>query len=133
MKVRSVKLFPFAVFFWFTAACVQKNSNADIDFIDPYNVIWETQSQNSSESMPLGGGDIGCNVWVEDGDILLYLSRSGTFDENNTMLKLGRARISLHPDPFKSKNAEFRQELKLREGCIYISGEDPYLSAEIKL
>ena len=47
------------------------------------NVIWNTPSRNSSESMPCGGGDIGMNIWVEEGDILFYLSRSGTFDENN--------------------------------------------------
>ena len=34
---------------------------------DAYNVVWTTQSKNSSESMPLGGGDIGLNVWVENG------------------------------------------------------------------
>ena len=40
--------------------------------------------------MPCGGGDIGMNVWVEEGDVLFYLSRSGTFDENNCLLKQGR-------------------------------------------
>ena len=34
---------------------------------DSYNVVWTTQSRNSSESMPLGGGDLGLNVWVENG------------------------------------------------------------------
>ncbi|WP_413588646.1 DUF5703 domain-containing protein, partial [Bacteroides xylanisolvens] len=23
------------------------------------------------------------NIWVEDGDVMFYVSRSGTFDENN--------------------------------------------------
>ena len=36
------------------------------------NVVWNTPSRNSSESMPCGGGDIGMNVWVENGDILFY-------------------------------------------------------------
>ena len=27
------------------------------------NVIWNTPSRNSSESMPCGGGDIGMNIW----------------------------------------------------------------------
>ena len=44
------------------------------------NVIWNTPSRNSSESMPCGGGDIGMNIWVEEGDILFYLSRSGNKD-----------------------------------------------------
>jgi hypothetical protein len=32
---------------------------------DQYNVVWTTQSGNSGESMPCGGGDIGLNVWTE--------------------------------------------------------------------
>lgn len=56
----------------------------------PANFVWNTQSKNSSESMPCGGGDIGMNVWVEKGDILFYVSKSGCFDENNTLLKQGR-------------------------------------------
>jgi hypothetical protein len=68
--------------------------------------------------MPLGGGDIGCNVWVENGDILFYISRSGTFDENNTMLKLGRVRIRFSPNPFAEGFTLFRQELKLAAGYI---------------
>lgn len=89
--------------------------------ISQYNVIWDSQSRNSSESMPLGGSDIGCNVWVENNDILFYISRSGTFDENGTMLKLCRIRINLSPCPFMKS---FRQELKLKQGYIEITGDN---------
>ncbi len=37
--------------------------------------------------MPLGGGDVGLNVWVENNEILFYIGQSGTLDENNQMLK----------------------------------------------
>ena len=84
------------------------------------NVIWNTPSRNSSESMPCGGGDIGMNIWVEEGDILFYLSRSGTFDENNCQLKQGRFRIHLFPSPFKDAK-DFRQELKLKDGYVEVS------------
>ena len=90
--------------------------------LDNYNVVWTSQSQNSSESMPCGGGDIGLNVWVENGEILFYISRSGTFDENNGFLKLGRVRIKLSPNPFIGN--DFKQELKLREGNVCITGKD---------
>ena len=50
------------------------------------------------------------NIWVEEGDILFYLSRSGTFDENNCQLKLGRFRLRLSPNPFEDAK-DFRQEL----------------------
>lgn len=84
------------------------------------NVIWNTPSRNSSESMSCGGGDIGMNIWVEEGDILFYLSRSGTFDENNCQLKQGRFRIRLFPSPFKDAK-DFRQELKLKDGYVEVS------------
>lgn len=84
------------------------------------NVIWNTPSRNSSESMPCGGGDIGMNIWVEEGDILFYLGRSGTFDENNCQLKQGRFRIRLFPSPFKDAK-DFRQELKLKDGYVEVS------------
>ncbi|MDR2424519.1 MAG: DUF5703 domain-containing protein [Prevotellaceae bacterium] len=85
-----------------------------------YNVVWDVPSRNSSESMPCGGGDIGLNVWVEKGDILFYISRSGTFDENNEMLKLGRVRLSLSRDI--SGGNDFRQTLQLDKGCVSITG-----------
>jgi Domain of unknown function (DUF5703) len=88
--------------------------------ISTYNILWKTQSPNSSASMPCGGGDIGLNVWVENGDVLFYLSKSGTFDENNAMLKLGRVRIRLSGNPFNSN--DFKQELRLQEGGIKITG-----------
>lgn len=93
-----------------------------------YNIAWTSQSRNSSESMPCGGGDIGLNVWVEDGDLLFYLSRSGAFDENNAFLKLGRVRLRLSPNPFDGEY--FRQELVLKDGHIRIAGSNGDVSAE---
>jgi hypothetical protein len=87
-----------------------------------YNITWNSQSKNSGESMPCGGGDIGLNVWVENGDILFYISKSGAFDENNIFPKLGRVRITLSPNPFENGTG-FRQELKLLEGHIEIAGK----------
>ena len=98
---------------------------------DNYNVVWKSQSKNSSESMPLGGGDIGCNVWVEEGNILLYIAQSGNFDENNEMLKSGRLRIHLSPNPFLK--GDFSQELKLEEGSIEIKAKNAENEAKIKL
>lgn len=86
------------------------------------NVVWNSPSSNSSESMPCGGGDVGMNVWVEGNDVLFYLSRSGTFDESNTLLKQGRFRLTLSPNPFNETN-NFRQELKLKDGYVEISSK----------
>jgi hypothetical protein len=89
-----------------------------------YNVVWSSRSSNPSESMPVGGGDVGLNVWVENNELLFYIGRSGTFDENNHMLKLGRVRLKFDPSPFGA-NGSFRQELKLQHGYIEISGKTP--------
>lgn len=94
---------------------------ADNKWLQHYNPVWTTQSRNSSESMPCGGGDIGMNVWVENDEVLFYISRSGIFDENNVFPKLGRVRLSFSPNPFKG--ASFQQELKLEKGYIEIQAK----------
>jgi hypothetical protein len=104
------------IFFFF----ITLFAKAQIPVLENYNQVWNTQSHNSSESMPLGGGDIGMNVWVEKGDLYFYFSRSGTFDEHNTLLKLGRVKVSLTPNPFKD-NEGFRQELVLKDGYVLVS------------
>ncbi len=105
--------------------------SAQVPSLTPYNIVWTTQSTNSSQSMPCGGGDIGLNVWVENNDILFYIARSGTFDENNTMPKLGRVRIKLFPDPFE--RGEFCQELDLQQGSITVSGKNRDLSTRVEI
>ena len=90
------------------------------DRLQEYNVIWDSPSRDSSGSMPLGNGDIGLNVWVEaDGDLLLLIAKYDAWDENSISLKLGRIRIKLTPNPFKTGET-FRQTLRLRTAEIEI-------------
>jgi len=96
-----------------------------------YSLIWNSQSKNSGESMPCGGGDIGLNVWVENGDLYFYLSKSGTFDENNTFLKLGRIKVKLSPNPFSG--LKFSQQLNLPDGSLIINGDNDNLHSQIKI
>lgn len=103
-----------------------------LDTLDSYNVLWKSQSDNADGSMPVGGGDVGLNVWVEDNQLLFYIGKSGTFDGNNHMLKLGRVRIRLSPNPF-GKDGRFRQELRLEKGYIHIQGESKDNTAKIKI
>ena len=84
-----------------------------------YNIIWDTPSAGSHESMPCGGGSIGTNVWVEEGSLYFYFSRSGSFDEHNGFLKGGRIKLDLSPNPFTSET--FRQELILNDGYVEIT------------
>src|SRR5436190_1606586 len=96
-----------------------------------YNIIWTTQSKNSSESMPCGGGDIGMNVWVENGELLIYVARSGSFNEDNALMKAGRLRVKLFPNPFDGNI--FRQELHLQEGFVTVEGENKGVKVTIRI
>lgn len=114
-------------------ACIsvwaQKRSAPDP--LDRYNVVWETPSRNSSGSMPLGNGDIGLNVWVEDGgDLLIYISKTDAWSDCARLLKLGRVRVALRPNPFQP-GQPFRQTLRLRQGEIEIRAGQP--QAEVTL
>jgi len=102
--------------------CNCNTKNTIPPFYSKYNIVWNTQSENSSESMPVVGGDIACNVWVENGDLLFYMSRCGSFDEHGAYLKLGRVRIRFSPNPFISSGT-FKQELKLSDGFVEIEGK----------
>jgi len=114
----------------------QKQVNSQPSSLESYNIEWTEQSSNAGESMPLVGGDIGCNVWVEDGDILMYVQRSGSLSENGEYLKMGRFRFLLNPTPF-TPEAFFRQELNLNDGFIEIVGKgsdgEMELTTRIKL
>lgn len=35
-----------------------------MDAMKQYHIRWDSQSKDAGECMPLGGRDIGCNVWV---------------------------------------------------------------------
>jgi len=96
-----------------------------------YNILWNSPSKNAGESMPCGGGDIAMNVWVEEGELLIYLARSGSFNEDNALMKAGRLRIKLFPNVFSGQI--FRQELHLQEGFITVYGENKGVSATVKI
>jgi len=106
-------------------AAAVRAAEAASDPLDACNVVWDSPSRNSSGSMPIGNGDIGMNAWVEDnGDLLLLISKTDAWDENGRIIKVGRVRITLSPSPF-AKGQPFRQELKLRDGMIEITGGAP--------
>ena len=114
------------------ATATQLPAADGLAWLDAYNVVWTSQSRDSGESMPCGGHSIGLNVWVEKGELLFYMQRSGSFDENNEYLKLGRVRVRLDPNPF-AEGADFRQELKLRQGLVEIAGKKGNAQAVARL
>jgi hypothetical protein len=105
--------------------------------LDACNVKWNSPGPGAAESMPLGNGDIGLNVWVEkNGDLVFYISKTdawggelaGQKDEwmkqGGVLMKLGAVRVSISKNPL-TNSPVFKQILKLRDGEIFIQeGED---------
>ena len=92
-----------------------------MECLESLNVVWTSPSLNAQGSMPIGNGDVGLNVWVEpDGDLLFHIGKTDAWSENGRLLKLGRVRVELTPNPFID-GAPFQQELRLREGEIAIA------------
>jgi len=114
--MRSVILLLFL--FGHTAFCFSNEKSS----IDDYNVIWDSPSNDSWGSMPVGNGDIGSNVWVSpDGVLHFYISKTDAFSENGRLLKIGKTSVKFTPNVFSGEN--FVQELDLKNGCIKISSD----------
>ena len=106
-----------------------------------YDVVWDTPSQTngSASSMPCGGGDIGLNVWAENGivvdasigarDAEALQAPSYSTSPNlvpstktNSLLKLGRVRLAFDPNPFSVNETSFEQRLVINDGYVRFSG-----------
>ncbi len=91
--------------------------------LDDCNVIWDSPSRDSYDSMPLSGSrGAGANVWFEDGALWFYPGHSGAQNENSCLLKLGALRLTPENADFKSPK-HFRQELDLPTGSIRVETE----------
>jgi len=85
-----------------------------------YDVTWDSPSKDASGSMPLGNGDIGLNAWVGDnGDLAFYISKTDSWGDNGRLLKIGKVRIALRPNPFSS-TARFSQTLSLADATMNV-------------
>lgn len=93
--------------------------------LDSYNVSWNVPGPTAMESMPIGNGDIGLNVWTEpNGDVSFYIGKSDSLGEKSWetkgLMKVGGFRLSMNPSKLPS-GAPFVQLLKLRESEILIT------------
>ncbi len=89
-----------------------------------YDVVWQGQSGNSAGSMPLGGYDMGCNVWAEKNELCVYACQSGAVDENGTLLKLCRIRLWIE-DEKALLGENYVQHFHLNEGNITVHAGTP--------
>jgi hypothetical protein len=89
------------------------------------DVAWDVPGPGSQQSMPVGNGDIGLNVWVDDhGVLVLLIGKTDAWGENvhdaRGLMKLGAVRLSLDPKPLAA-GTPFRQVLALHDGEIRIT------------
>lgn len=109
----------FTLIFALSGCADTKNNKNDIS---QYNVVWDSPSENSFGSMPLGNGDIGLNVWYEKtGDLLFYISKVDAYDAGHKLPKLGRIRIKTDP---VIPEGQFKQTLNLIDASILIEAGD---------
>jgi alpha-L-fucosidase 2 len=100
--------------------------------LDAYDVQYDEPGPGSAQSMPIGNGDIGLNVWVEpDGSLNFYISKTDAWGDQVTpgmdpwmrqggiLSKLGKIRISFTPQAMRP-GSFFRQVLRLGNGEIDI-------------
>ncbi len=88
--------------------------------LKPFELVWPGTGTGSVDSMPLGNGDIGLNVWTEpSGDLLFYIGKTDAWSEklaaSNGLMKLGRIRVNATPAPDLS---HVTQTLRLHDGSI---------------
>ncbi len=104
----------------------------DLPWLDSCNVSWNVPGPTSSQSMPIGNGDIGLNVWVgSNGDLEFYIGKTDAWcgdvtpdmdpwmKQGGVLAKLGLVHVSLSPNPL-TQGSFFRQTLRLRGGEILI-------------
>src|SRR5580698_3324894 len=90
-------------------------------FVSGNDVTWSKLGQNENDSMPIGNGDVAANVWTEqNGDLVMLVAKADSWTEMGKLVKLGRVRIQLTPNPFVGA-ADFRQALRLEDGSIEIT------------
>ena len=85
-----------------------------------YNMVWETPSKDPFGSVPLGNGDIGINAWVQqDNDLQFYIGKTDAWGDNSRLLKVGKVRVKLSPNPFEKGNP-YKQNLNLKNGELLV-------------
>ncbi len=126
--MKTWKLFPILALLTAGLAsfCVRKDYDPAKN-LARYDVVWDSPSGDAWGTMPAGNGDIGINVWVEEGgDLLLYIGKTDLWGDNSRLLKLGRVRIKFSPNPYLRSKA-FHQALRLRDAAVevrYGGGEE---------
>jgi hypothetical protein len=105
-----------------------------------YDEIWISPSKNQDGSMPIGNGEIGLNVWVDQrGRLYVLIARTDAWDEIGRLCKIGRICLEFSPpiaDIFSNlfpRAFRFKQRLNLLEGCLEITTKRKGLETHIRI
>ncbi|HTV42137.1 MAG TPA: DUF5703 domain-containing protein [Candidatus Sulfotelmatobacter sp.] len=104
---------------WLTA-CLPASGEMGNRIVAQNDVTWNVPGNDENDSMPIGNGDIAANVWTEqNGDLVLLVAKPDAWTETGKLVKLGRLRIRMNPNPF-AHAADFTQTLELESGSVEI-------------
>jgi len=117
-----------------------------VNQLSSYDVIWSEPGKSSADSMPLGNGDIGLNVWTQpNGDLLFYIGKTDAWSEhprsNVGLMKVGFVHVSLLPNPYVA-GKPFVQilrihvaEVEIKEGTtllrVWVDANHPVIHVEM--
>jgi hypothetical protein len=84
----------------------------------PYEVVWDSPSQDCNGTMPLGNGEVALNAWIEpSGDLRFYIARTDSWDDSGRLVKVGAVRIKVGDGP-ADRTKKFRQVLTVKDGTL---------------
>ena len=94
--------------------------------IQDYDFSYEGFMESAEQSLPLGNGDVGANVWLDrTGTLHLLFSKTDSWTELNRLVKTGHFSLALSPNPF-AEGARFT--LCLADGMLRIQAEKASVS-----
>lgn len=84
----------------------------------PYEVVWDSPSENSDGTMPLGNGELGLNAWIEpSGDLRFFLARTDSWDDYGRLVKVGAVRVCVG-EGSADRTRTFRQVLTVKDATL---------------
>jgi hypothetical protein len=88
------------------------------DAVSPYEVVWDSPSEDVNGTVPLGNGGVALNAWIDRaGDLKFYIARTDSWDDNGRLVKVGAVRVRVGGSvPGRTKT--FTQRLNAKDGTL---------------
>lgn len=89
--------------------------------ISEYDFKFKGLMKNAMQSIPLGNGDLGANVWADENAVHFLLSKTDAFSRLHRLLKTGYLKL-IFPNGVLNESLNFH--LVLEEGILKIKNEN---------